>query len=76
MRVNFSSVIGMVWAFGPSPIRTSMRKSSMALYRNSSSAGFIRWISSMNNMSPALSDVSRPTRSPGFSRTGPEVVRS
>ncbi len=30
----------------------------------------------MKSMSPGPSDVSRPTRSPGFSSTGPEVVRS
>ena len=30
----------------------------------------------MNSMSPGPSEVSRPTRSPGFSSTGPEVVRS
>ncbi len=30
----------------------------------------------MKRMSPAPSEVSRPTRSPGFSSTGPELVRS
>src|SRR6185503_20041120 len=30
----------------------------------------------MKSMSPGPSDVRRPTRSPGFSSTGPEVVRS
>src|SRR2546422_2918447 len=32
-------------------------------------------ISSMNRMSPAPSEVSMPTRSPGRSSTGPDVVR-
>src|SRR5438093_473918 len=66
----------MVCAWGPSAMRTSTWNSSMAGYRNSSRAGRRRWISSMNRMSPALSDVSRPTRSPGRSSTGPEVVRT
>ena len=34
-----------------------------------------RWISSMKRMSPARRLVSVPTRSPGFSSAGPEVVR-
>ncbi len=68
-------LMGMVWALGPSAMRTSTRKSSMAGYRNSSSAGRIRWISSTNRMSPACSPVSSPTRSPAFSSTGPDVVR-
>ena len=34
-----------------------------------------RWISSMKRMSPARRLVSVPTRSPGFSSAGPDVVR-
>ena len=37
--------------------------------------GRSRWISSMKRMSPARRFVSVPTRSPGFSSAGPEVVR-
>ena len=34
-----------------------------------------RWISSMKRMSPSRRFVSVPTRSPGFSSAGPDVVR-
>ena len=38
--------------------------------------GLRRWISSMKSTSPGLRFVSRPARSPGLSRTGPEVTLS
>ena len=37
--------------------------------------GRSRWISSMKRMSPSRRFVSVPTRSPGFSSAGPDVVR-
>ena len=52
----------------------SILQSSIAGYRNSSMIGRSRWISSMNRMSPARMLVSVPTRSPGFSSAGPDVV--
>ncbi len=54
----------------------SMKKSSIALYRYSSTVVLSRWISSMNRMSPGSSEVSSPARSPGFSIAGPlELLR-
>ena len=73
-KVNGSTAIVIVWAFGPSERRISTRKSSMAGYRNSSMTGRRRWISSMKRMSPGCWLVRAPTKSAGFSRTGPEVV--
>ena len=61
-------------ALGPLSIMISIRKSSMAEYRYSSTTGLRRCISSMKSTSPACSPVNRPAKSPGFSRTGPLVI--
>src|SRR5579875_705262 len=50
------------------------QKSSMAGYRNSSTARGSLWISSMNSTSPRSRLVRIPMRSPPRSRAGPEVV--
>ncbi len=62
----------------PAPLPTTMssRKSSMAVYRISSTARGIRWISSMNMTSPASRFERIEARSPARSSTGPEVDRS
>src|SRR6266446_5361238 len=62
-------------AAGPSPIMMSIWKSSSAGYRISSTTGDRRWISSMNNTSLGSRFVRMAARSPGRSRTGPEVWR-
>ena len=49
-------------------------KSSIAGYSTSSTIGERRWISSTNSTSPASRLVSKAARSPGRSRTGPEVL--
>jgi hypothetical protein len=74
MSVKRSIGIVIVCALGPSESRMSIFQSSMAGYRNSSITGRSRWISSMKRMSPSRRLVSVPTRSPGFSSAGPDVV--
>ena len=61
---------------GPWPIMMSSSKSSIAGYRISSITGLMRWISSMNSTSRAWRFVSSAARSPGRSRTGPDVART
>ena len=61
-------------AFGPESIIISIRKSSIAEYKYSSTTVLSLCISSMNNTSPSSRLVSKPARSPGFSNTGPEVI--
>jgi hypothetical protein len=60
---------------GPSPIMRSSCESSIAGYRTSSTTGLKRWISSTNNTSRGSRLVNSAARSPGRSRTGPEVWR-
>lgn len=75
MSVNFGTFSRTLRALGPWSIIMSILKSSIAPYRNSSTVRDMRWISSMNNMSPSCKLVSRPARSDAFSMTGPEVTR-
>src|SRR5690554_8198824 len=58
-------------AFGPESNMISIRKSSIAEYRYSSTTGFKRWISSIKRTSPSSKFVRRPARSDGLSKTGP-----
>ena len=62
------------WAFGPWSIMMSSTKSSIAEYRYSSTDRCMRWISSMNKMSPAESEFNMPAKSIGFSKIGPDVA--
>ena len=73
-KVNGLRSIWMDRAEGPLSIMMSMRKSSIAEYRYSSTTGERRWISSMKSTSLRSSEVRMPARSPGLSRTGPEVI--
>ena len=75
MSVNLGTFSRTLRALGPWSIIMSILKSSIAPYRNSSTVRDMRWISSMNNMSPSCKLVSRPARSDAFSMTGPEVTR-
>jgi hypothetical protein len=56
---------------GPCSNIISMKKSSIALYRYSSTDELKRWISSIKSMSPSCKEVRSPARSPGFSIAGP-----
>jgi hypothetical protein len=49
-------------------------KSSIAEYRYSSTIGLKRWISSINKTSLSSRLVNNPAKSPGLSKTGPEVI--
>jgi hypothetical protein len=73
-RVNGGRSSLIERAAGPSPIMMSSWKSSMAGYSTSSTIGDRRWISSMNSTSCGSRLVSSAARSPGRSRTGPEVL--
>src|SRR5512141_223329 len=73
--VNGGSFSSTVRAPGPVPITRSSFPSSIAGYRISSTAGGIRWISSMKRTSPGARFVRSAARSPAFSRTGPDVTR-
>ena len=46
----------------------------MAEYKYSSTTGLKRWISSINNTSLSSRLVNNPAKSPGLSKTGPEVI--
>ena len=75
MSVNFGRSSRMEFAEGPLPMMMSMAKSSIAGYRISSTARFMRWISSTKRMSFSCRFVRSAARSPGFSMVGPEVMR-
>jgi len=72
--VNGTTGSANVLAYGPSPVVTSILKSSIAGYRLSSTAGVSLWISSMKSTSDRFSLVSRPASAPLCSTAGPEVA--
>ena len=73
-KVNGFKLIWTVLAFGPDSIIISILKSSIAEYKYSSTIGLKRWISSINKTSLSSRFVSNPAKSPGLSKTGPEVI--
>ena len=74
ISVNGGSGIVIVRACIPASNVTSTLKSSIALYRYSSTTAGSRWTSSMNSTSPRSSFVRMPTRSAGLVRAGPVVT--
>ena len=71
IRVNLGTFNLTERAPGPCSSMISMKKSSMALYKYSSTVELKRWISSIKRISPSCKEVRSPARSPGFSIAGP-----
>ena len=74
MSVNGRSDMLMTRAFTPSPSVKSMRKSSIAGYRNSSTAFGSRWISSMKSTDRSSALVRYGITSLGAARAAPLAI--